>query len=890
MFVADCLVRVALAFPIFRVSNHPFTLGQLRKRKSIKSILSKHTVFLQRFQKFSACRPNFYTCSLTHNKNMPTTSVPHHPREKGESFLVVFDFDDTCCLGNSDEEIPKYLGEAEAFAAINHVPRRVQWTNAISKIIGPYTREQITEAVPHAVVVPEATREVFRYLHSLTEGPNPRVEIAVASDANVLFIEESFKQVIRIPTPPIYSNGFVDLRETPEGPQTCPETGRTIYSKLTWQSPNSHDCERCRACPNMCKSAIVQQALAASKLRDPTVIFVGDGFNDSCPMQRVLRLRDHMFCRMGFSLEKILMNEAERKGVCTHHTWYDATELKALVEAVVGRPRLPPTVLFANEGGSDDEFRTVSLLKRMPEIVSRLVKEAKEAEAADAAAGRDTASTYAGLITTLEELSTDISEGKEGILTKAGGIVSRPEFLPIPQFLLNYGSSWRDLPWLQGEIYFNVLLWHIVYHYTPAVPTAAKALDTAAAAAGARLTVDAFRSWGVAGEAACLGQPVADLKGALPAYDMYLAEKTSVTESFFFSHIKPMVAQAEAFAAANTSGAQSAAGAKAEIHRLLSACVWGNTVDLSMFNRAELEAMSTQVGSPTAGHAADHHLLDKKVVANDMADAAEYLLSRLQHYAGKTTEAKEGPAAVDIVMDNMGVECAADMALGLVLTALCPALNVRYHTKPIPYYVSDVMPADIERMLGYWEREEATAAAAKRFRAALASGAIEVHTHPYWVHPSEFREMPSSLVNTYFFAKRFAASAESSSPAAAGVAVKKHQTRNFGIVDEFIVPKSDLVIFKGDLNFRRVCGDRHFSADMFFLKSYADQALPNDRSVPFAEAVAYWPHAVVPMLALRTNKSEVCVGPSLEAMQRLDEETKRAWRCNGQYAVANFAN
>eukprot|EP00744_Colponema_vietnamica_P013850 GILI01019410.1.p1 GENE.GILI01019410.1~~GILI01019410.1.p1 ORF type:complete len:419 (+),score=105.14 GILI01019410.1:177-1259(+) len=359
---------------------------------------------------------------------------------------------------------------------------------------------------------------------------------------------------------------------------------------------------------------------------------------------------------------------------------------------------------------------------------------------------------------------------------------------------------------------------------------------------------------------------------------MYLEEKTSVTETFFESHIRPMVEQVEGFLQAHAGGAEGPE-VGAEIRRLLSACVWGNTVDLSMFNKLQLVEMGKQAGSPHAGHAADHTVLDAKVVANDMGAAADYLQGRLRHYGAGGA----GPAVVDVVMDNMGVECAADLLLGLVLTSLGP-LKVRYHTKPVPFCVSDVMPQDIERMLARWEADGATVSSAKRFRAALASGSIEVHTHPFWVHPSEYRDMPASVAGRYFFEKRFGCG----SPL--GKAIGRHETSGSGTIDEFVEPKSDLVIFKGDLNFRRLCGDRHWTPEMFFLKSRVAGAEPKDSTVPFTTVLRdFWPYNAVPVLALRTNKSEVCVGPTLEAMQQLDQATGFAWRWNGQYAVALFA-
>ena len=53
----------------------------------------------------------------------------------------------------------------------------------------------------------------------------------------------------------------------------------------------------------------------------------------------------------------------------------------------------------------------------------------------------------------------------------------------------------------------------------------------------------------------------------------------------------------------------------------------------------------------------------------------------------------------------------------------------------------------------------------------------------------------------------------------------------------------------------------------------------------------YWPYQSVPIAALRTNKSELCVGVTKETMDRLDQEVGPAgWRFSGSYAVALFAS
>lgn len=77
-----------------------------------------------------------------------------------------------------------------------------------------------------------------------------------------------------------------------------------------------------------------------------------------------------------------------------------------------------------------------------------------------------------------------------------------------------------------------------------------------------------------------------------------------------------------------------------------------------------------------------------------------------------------------------------------------------------------------------------------------------------------------------------------------------------------------LVISKGDANYRRLLGDRHWVFDD-----------------SFADIVAYFP---APLLALRTLKSEIVAGlppDQIAAMPQRDPD----WLINGRWGLIQFA-
>lgn len=80
---------------------------------------------------------------------------------------------------------------------------------------------------------------------------------------------------------------------------------------------------------------------------------------------------------------------------------------------------------------------------------------------------------------------------------------------------------------------------------------------------------------------------------------------------------------------------------------------------------------------------------------------------------------------------------------------------------------------------------------------------------------------------------------------------------------------SDLVIFKGDLNHRKLTYDCQTPSDLPF--HMAIGPLANDEGAP-------------PVVSLRTVKSDVVVGVDNDVAEKLDKE-EPGWRISGKYAV-----
>ncbi|MFB9662806.1 damage-control phosphatase ARMT1 family protein [Glycomyces mayteni] len=229
---------------------------------------------------------------------------------------------------------------------------------------------------------------------------------------------------------------------------------------------------------------------------------------------------------------------------------------------------------------------------------------------------------------------------------------------------------------------------------------------------------------------------------------------------------------------------------------LLLAALWGNQADLGF--RTDNPDASTSAG---------------EIVADD-SDALWALADG------------PGDAPVIVVADNAGREITADLALvdHLLETGTGP---VELHLKPHPYFVSDATGRDVLDTLDVLDRDphEPVRGLAGRLRDAIRLGWLRLRAHGAYVHPTDYRTIPSDLADDFATAK--------------------------------------LVILKGDLNYRRLVGDRQW-----------------DPTTPFSEAAGYFPG---PVAALRTAKSDLAVGVDPARLAKLDADAPD-WRLTGTRA------
>ncbi|MBO4270969.1 damage-control phosphatase ARMT1 family protein [Microbispora triticiradicis] len=185
------------------------------------------------------------------------------------------------------------------------------------------------------------------------------------------------------------------------------------------------------------------------------------------------------------------------------------------------------------------------------------------------------------------------------------------------------------------------------------------------------------------------------------------------------------------------------------------------------------------------------------------------------------------PARICLVADNAGRELLPDLVLADHLLAHGQAREIALHVKPVPYFVSDATPSDVLACLRRLAAAPGRAGeAGARLWAATEDGRLTLRAHPFACAPLPYADMPDDLRG------EFAA--------------------------------ADLTITKGDLNYRRLTGDRMWPP-----------------ATPFAAVTGYFPG---PVVALRTLKSDALVGVPEHTVAELDA-TGRSWRTSGTHAM-----
>ncbi|HIP96587.1 MAG TPA: DUF89 family protein, partial [Anaerolineae bacterium] len=180
-----------------------------------------------------------------------------------------------------------------------------------------------------------------------------------------------------------------------------------------------------------------------------------------------------------------------------------------------------------------------------------------------------------------------------------------------------------------------------------------------------------------------------------------------------------------------------------------------------------------------------------------------------------------------------GLELPFDLALADFLLNHGWARRIIFHLKADPFFVSDALPRDVHRTLERLSagKDSLLPALATRLRRALDGGRFVLSAHPFWNSCLTFYDMPPDVRTA--------------------------------------LEQADLALLKGDANYRRLLGDRHWP--------------PTTR---LEDAAGYFPR---PFAVLRTLKAEIIVGLEPGQAEALSVED-RDWMVNGQRGIIQVVN
>ncbi|KAG9347646.1 hypothetical protein JZ751_005218 [Albula glossodonta] len=258
--------------------------------------------------------------------------------------------------------------------------------------------------------------------------------------------------------------------------------------------------------------------------------------------------------------------------------------------------------------------------------------------------------------------------------------------------------------------------------------------------------------------------------------------------------------------------------------KLLQVSLWGNKCDLSISAGQD----NSQKASPVDS------LEDLKPFI--LVDDSNLVWSVLTN--GKIPGGSSKlQGRVDIVLDNAGFELVTDLIFADFLVSSGLASKVCFHGKSMPWFVSDTTKEDF-----HWTIRQTLAANHKwmsksgaQWQCYLKDGTWSYYDHPFWTLPHEFCDMAADAPDLYA-----------------------------------TLQKSDLVFFKGDLNYRKLTSDRDWG-----------------HTEPFEKALRGFQPAS--LCSLRTLKANVQVGLQPGQGENLTAQ-EPTWMTSGKYAVVQFSS
>lgn len=273
------------------------------------------------------------------------------------------------------------------------------------------------------------------------------------------------------------------------------------------------------------------------------------------------------------------------------------------------------------------------------------------------------------------------------------------------------------------------------------------------------------------------------------------------------------------------------------LEELLEISLWGNSADL-------LSPKSALVDGSKNQQSKDSRTKRKQnILVNDVKPVLATLRSLKAQQARKVS--------IHIVLDNAGLELVSDLILSAALLTTGCAHQVVFHGKAFPWYISDATLKDFDHVVESFfspadcptdKATSETVSALRHFGTKLkgwlssSSARLIFSADPFWTTAHPFARLPE-------------------------------------VAPQLLSQLQDaaLVIFKGDLNYRKLIAGGRWPP-----------------TTPFKTAIGPVADFGIRILALRTCKGDACVGLTRESAYHVDPAGTGYWTRTGEYGVISY--
>ncbi|KAG0203409.1 hypothetical protein BGX33_009132 [Mortierella sp. NVP41] len=319
-------------------------------------------------------------------------------------------------------------------------------------------------------------------------------------------------------------------------------------------------------------------------------------------------------------------------------------------------------------------------------------------------------------------------------------------------------------------------------------------------------------------------------------------------------------------------------GTRDAFFEMVQVSLWGNATDLSLLDNPDLakveelqrrvmsNSSSSNASSTNASPAAstvhmEQLVQDPEKHASELEKHADKILANDSELLwNKVKSMRNG--RVDIILDNAGFELYVDFVFADYLVRAGFASEVVFHAKRIPWFVSDVMPFDFQWTLDQLHRPQPSSSSSyffnltdpieqqalldlgRKWQGYVDQGIWKVTSHEFWTSCYSFYHLPTL-------------------PSAQDLFKDMRQ--------------SDLWIFKGDLNYRKLVYDCKWPTTTPFTTAIGPLGQGEERA-----------EGVPTVVSFRTCKADVVVGLAEGVEEKVDQVAPN-WMVSGEYAVISVS-